>query len=319
MNKIKKILIGIFIIIIILIVLILVFYYINKNNIRKEEALKNNENKVDMVYEYAKQNNIYKTEENIEALKESIANRFKLLEDENKFFEINNIIQKYYENLILEKDQVIYDLYDKVYIRQKALTKDNMSMNMPYGNITFITPLKIYYKQTDTNEFMYIVQGYTYQKEEKQYIIIRQNVEKQIFSIIPIDENKYNEYLTKEGIDGIENLEEISNNKYEKTEINEEEIARMLLSNFQYLAEYHPEEAYSLIALETKEKYRLQEGKIEEKITKNIKNTSLISYERQEIEGTEIYKIIDEKKNTYEFTQKSILQYSVKIEINQQE
>ena len=109
MNKIKKILIGIFIIIIILIVLILVFYYINKNNIRKEEALKNNENKVDMVYEYAKQNNIYKTEENIEALKESIANRFKLLEDENKFFEINNIIQKYYENLILEKDQVIYD------------------------------------------------------------------------------------------------------------------------------------------------------------------------------------------------------------------
>ena len=315
MNKIKIVKIIICILIIAIITMCVAIVCLRK----KENLNKDQTENFDTGLEY---------EENI--------NGFRVLNDASTFFSIMNSLSKYLQvasfelgnELSLEeniynidseekKDEILNDLLDEEYKKDYGIDDEkDMWSNEKY---TSIIPIQIKVKY-DTPIITYIVNIYLENQEEKtlkeKYFIVRLDNNSSTFSIEPV-------YGNVDNIDTIpvkaskENISANDYNKYSLETISIERLVKTYMDNYIYLQVNYPEVAYNeFLDDEFKNERFGTEEEFVEYVNKNqdeLNNIRATSYLTESDDENQItrYVVLDQYKNTYIFSEKSTMQYSV--------
>lgn len=140
-----------------------------------------------------------KTESNNDDKEET---KYYLLNDYSRFFTINSCINKYVTSLQNNKYDNVLKLLDKNYVEENNISSDNVSNYVDNldGNYNYITK-KVFYTELSEKVINYYVKGYLVSDEldnisnDKidKYYIVKFDLTNNLFSITPIDGNKYKE------------------------------------------------------------------------------------------------------------------------------
>lgn len=140
-----------------------------------------------------------KTESNNDDKEET---KYYLLNDYSRFFTINSCINKYVTSLQNNKYDNVLKLLDKNYVEENNISSDNVSNYVDNldGNYNYITK-KVFYTELSEKVINYYVNGYLVSDEldnisnDKidKYYIVKFDLTNNLFSITPIDGNKYKE------------------------------------------------------------------------------------------------------------------------------
>lgn len=125
-----------------------------------------------------------------------------LLNDYSRFFTINSCINKYVTSLQNNKYDNVLKLLDKNYVEENNISSDNVSNYVDNldGNYNYITK-NVFYTELSEKVINYYVKGYLVSDEldnisnDKiyKYYIVKFDLTNNLFSITPIDGNKYME------------------------------------------------------------------------------------------------------------------------------
>lgn len=140
-----------------------------------------------------------KTESNNDDKEET---KYYLLNDYSRFFTINSCINKYVTSLQNNKYDNVLKLLDKNYVEENNISSDNVSNYVDNldGNYNYITK-NVFYTELSEKVINYYVKGYLVSDEldnisnDKiyKYYIVKFDLTNNLFSITPIDGNKYME------------------------------------------------------------------------------------------------------------------------------
>lgn len=128
--------------------------------------------------------------------------KYYLLNDYSRFFTINSCINKYVTSLQYNKYDNVLKLLDKDYVEKNNISSDNVVdfVDNLDGNYNYITK-KVFYTELSEKVINYYVKGYLVSDEldnisnDKidKYYIVKFDLNNNLFSITPIDGNKYME------------------------------------------------------------------------------------------------------------------------------
>lgn len=128
--------------------------------------------------------------------------KYYLLNDYSRFFTINSCINKYVTSLQNNKYDNVLKLLDKNYVEENNISSDNVSNYVDNldGNYNYITK-RVFYTELSEKVINYYVKGYLVSDEldnisnDKidKYYIVKFDLTNNLFSITPIDGNKYME------------------------------------------------------------------------------------------------------------------------------
>lgn len=320
MKNIKILRIMIIIVIIIIIILILM---LNINNVSK-----------DLIIEDSDKNY------GGEILLEKNDNGFEILDDYSMFFTVwnsfNNYIdvQKYHINeddnidnnpylIKSEEDRkfILFSMLDENYKLKKNINSEkDIITNMDIDEQSSIIPIEIKVKYgKNINE--YIIDLYIEDIDKKilneRFFIIRIDNRNSTFSVEPVEGcSNIDEIKVEENID---NIKVNKYNKYYFEQMSNESIIRMYLQKYEYMSVSYPQIFYEkyldkeyrekrFITFENFKKY-IEDNKSE---ILNIKPTKY-SIESEK-NGNNEYTIIDQNENVYIFKEKSIMNFTVKLD-----
>lgn len=200
----KKVIIKIliFLILVFLIILALIIF-----NFKKENKIEQN----------IKDEYFFSDEE-----KEILNNYFYDITYENKFFELEDFIDSYYEECNLNNAGTVFEYLDENYINEKNINKDNIFEKINYEKIynNFFAK-KIYYQYDTSNEdelwSIYYVKGIlwsnNYNNKKEIFIIIIENLEEEKLYIFPqeninLNENNYEKIIYEKQKEFLNNYNE---------------------------------------------------------------------------------------------------------------
>lgn len=133
--------------------------------------------------------------------------KYKLLNDYSRFFTVNNCVSKYVSLIGKKETKYVLDILDEEYVKNNKITSDNLYNYVgDYNGIYSFSSLKIYYKDKNDNYITYYVYGNLIQdsiddenvSKEKKYYIVNFDLNNNLFSIIPYDENSFKEIENNE-------------------------------------------------------------------------------------------------------------------------
>lgn len=271
-------------------------------------------------------------------------NGFEDIIDSRIFFSVDNAIKKYekicrinteidYSNEYFDEDeylanikseqirnQAIYDLLDKEYIKRESITVNNVSkVIFNIDSETIILPKRMIYKYGDAcNTYIYETYFIRDNLVEDKFFIIRVNNKNSTFSL---------EFVNKE-YDSISSVEvNINDNSIENTgynsfkikDIKTEEVAKYYMDNYKMLVNASPSIIYDkYMDSNYKQKRYGSLEEFENYVNENIeeiKKCQVTKYATESIgDGKVQYICIDQYGNYYIFDENSTMQYNVKFD-----
>lgn len=303
----KKIKLMIGIIIVVIICLITVLYYLSKKNDDNTIANESNSTVVNnAVIEDSVQN--------------EIKNELHYVEDENEFFSVVSYMNQYFnafditslqsndEEDITDDDikeyatSNLYNLLDKSYVEKNNVTADILTEDIKKYNdlqTLFNIPLKMKKITTDDNSVnRYVVYGisenidYKYLNNFYLIINVKQNEDKYIFSVEPLDASNYKDIDDVELNSNNIKLDANDVNLTEKANITDRDIAVNLVDYYKKLSLGKSDIAYNLIDKQYREKKYGSLEDYEKYISDNIDTQQKIylkEYAVNDVDGKKEY------------------------------
>ena len=232
--------------------------------------------------------------------------KFKILENQNTFFSLQDSINTYYENIDNE------EYISKIIIDEKE-NIDN------YDSLSYIMN-KAYYQKLD-NSVVYFVSGYlikqSYIEESANYI---DNVSYFIYEknntirLKRIEADNLEIYISNIYYEGNINLKD--GQKFTTKSVSDENKLSFYISNFINLLINSPKSAYSYLdnnMLKYYDKYGVFSSKINDFYSKMT--PVIFSYSVSNVDGNNVYKIVDNNQNDIVITETSIMDYKIFINI----
>ncbi len=232
--------------------------------------------------------------------------KFKILENQNTFFSLQDSINTYYENI--DNDTYI----SKIIIDEKESIDS-------YDSLSYIM-YKAYYQKLD-NSVVYFVSGYlikqSYIEESANYI---DNVSYFIYEknntirLKRIEADNLETFISNIYYEGNINLKD--GQTFITKSVSDENKLSFYISNFVNLLIYSPRSAYGYLdnnMLKYYHKYSVFSNKINDiysKITQVI-----FSYSVNSVDGNNVYNIVDNNQNEIVITETSIMDYKIFINI----
>lgn len=326
MQKIKKILILLFVAII---VLMIVIYLLLQKQVNKQDN--QNENTAN----YG--GDISPIEYN---------NGFSEVSDYTIFFSIENAIEKYEKickfnidadysdtNIYINEDEylleikneeqrkkAIYDLLDKDYISNNKITIENINKFIfDIDTDTVLVPKRLIYKYgTNINTYIYETYFIKNQKVENKAFIVRVNNKNSTFSIEFVNDEFEDISGLKVNIND-ESIENTGYNKFSIKSVKTEQVAKEHLDNYKELVMANPSIIYNdYLNDEYKETRYGSLEYFEKYVNENIeeiRKCQLTKYAMESIsDNKEQYVCVDQYGNYYIFDESSTMQYTVKFD-----
>ena len=325
MNKIKKILIILCVIILILIILI--YFLLNKQNQENNTIEEDNTNEFGEEIVLEKDDNGY-DEVSDAGIFFSVINTIEKYEKlcklniENASAEVYTNNDEYLLNIKNEdqRNNAIYNLLDKQYIRNNGITTENMKKylyNIDIDTILVPKRMKVKYGE-NINTYVYEAYLAKDKKIENKYFIIRINNSNQTFSLEFVNDNIND--ISK--INANENESTIKNtgyNEYNIETITTDQVVKKYFDKYKDLILINPEIIYNEY-LEDKYKQK-RYGSLEE-FNKYI-NNNINEIEKEQIikytvntssDNKTEYICVDQNENYYIFSENSAMQYTIKFD-----
>lgn len=232
--------------------------------------------------------------------------KFKILENQNTFFSLQDSINTYYENIDNE------EYISKIIIDEKE-SIDN------YDSLSYIMN-KAYYQKLD-NSVVYFVSGYlikqSYIEESTSYI---DNVSYFIYEknntirLKKLEADNLETYISKIYYKGNINLKD--GVKFTTKSVSDQNKLSFYISNFINLLINRPKSAYSYLdnnMLKYYDKYSVFSSKINDFYSKMT--PVIFSYSVSNVDGNNVYNFVDNNQNEIVITETSIMDYKIFINI----
>lgn len=247
----------------------------------------------------------------------SNTDRLVAVDEYGSFFSNVNYVNNYINYIASGKSEAVYSLLYDSYIEENQITYDNVlekvdnySVNNSFGAYSMEVV------QVGGN-YIYYIKGKIYNNDyygrsvvdENFDIILIVDFDNLSYSLFPIDDNYESKLNNIKKI----NIDSNNYNGVEKTEyINKEQICVIYLTDFINNLNNDVDKTYNLLSDDMKKVYSNVES-YNEYVKQNSRNFS-INADKCKVElrdDKRIYTIIDNKENTYVFTEESIMNYKV--------
>lgn len=241
------------------------------------------------------------------------------LEDVNKFFSTQKIINDFYTLLNNRETNKLLKVLDSSYIKSKGITENNLYQNLNSNyEITTYVAKNIYYNPNSSITY-YFINGYLINDElmgdnselyeNINYLIIVDEITRN-YTINPLDSNIQIESYAKSY--SIESKTITNDFRFTSISVTEENKLTTYLSEFLNLLVYDNNKAYNLLETETKKEYQNYNDFKNQMVDIYSRFSSKIfSYSKKEEGNNTIYYIKDDNQNDIIITEKGIMDYSI--------
>lgn len=275
-----------------------------------------------------------------------------ILTEHSTFFSVADCIQKYFNNLSLNTEEIsstpvpgskmrsattiyaenqditdedskkeaVYNLLNTNYVEQNHITNNNILDKIEDKEQVEFIPMKMYQKLGNYKS-QYAVYGKTKeiesQEEKEVYFIVNVDKTNEAFNIIPVDYNQYEDVNDIPLKEKDEPIEQNKNNLFSYRIMQENEIAQKYFTYYKKLMQENPDMAYDLL----NEEYRNKRfGSVEEfknyihNNQEEIKGYLAREYEANQIENGTEYICMDQYQHYYIFEVTAVMQFTVKLD-----
>ena len=328
MKNLKKIII---ILILIIIVIAICLFVLNKNKSKNFE-----DNKEDEYGNYDESN-----------IKPIINNNVQFVKNHSKFFAISDAIQKYYDYLTFDVDNIdidkntyeavmaeaqkvnsieskrkaIYSLLDVQYVKENSITENNVLEKISNINASVqFYPLYMNYLDGTVNQRFAVLGKIRLLEDKSKYknvaFIVTVGRDTSLFMIKPLNE----EYNNVEDIHLEEYNVEIDRNDYnilKYTTYTDNKIAQKYFSYYKEISHYDKEEIYNLMSNDYRQKRFGDETEFEKYIDSIEKNDSTISAQEYVVNTYDNYKEYvckDQYDNLYIFKEELPMKFTIELD-----
>ena len=299
----KKILIIIFILIMFLIIIIIAML-----NLLKEY------NSSDNVNTEFEQQILYETDKNISKV-----------ENRNEYYVIDNIVATYmrYINNLKKEDKedsniAMYSILDQEYISEFNITENEIKEKFNIYTINEKVYIEDMYQiELSASSNVFIVYGNTINTNEYFEIMVKTDSSNNTFSIFPKEYmDKYN-YSYESDVNSIkisdENIEPNNYNKFEYTNINDEQMAIYYFEDLKNRI-FEENKLYNVLNVDyiSKKFASIEEFNIYlENLKQIIMQRNIVSYQINNQDGYTQYVLIDQNGKYYIFNETAVMDYNV--------
>ena len=248
------------------------------------------------------------------------------IENENLYFSIQNIMQKYVDSIANKEYELTYDMLNTNYIKENNIDLNNIANKVYNYNMAKFIPIHMCTKETDIGNNIYIeaiIQDYDIEKDDtatatqnEEYFLVILDDENETFAIEPIDEGKYQNYINN--VKTVEKtiIQKNNNNIISYNNISEKEIVTQHLNHYLSLLRCNTQKAYELLEKEYKEA-RYKNYSDFEKYAQGLKEERIYleSYTKKYNDDDSIeYICKDGYDRVYIFKEKSVMEYTVQLD-----
>lgn len=298
MNDNKKFIIGVIAIVVIIIGLII--YYFGMNS--KSGFVKNNTS-------------------NQNTTTQKVTRNLATVNDYQEFFNVDKLVNNYYENMVMGESNVLLNLLDNDYKKNNKIddTTIDKIIEKDYRNISFYS--KTMYVKGINNVEYYFVNGeveyydseYFVTVKEKDFLVI---IDKNngSYSITPLEVSNLLDYSQKYNMLDSKAIKNVGSNDYSKKKYTDELISQYYISYYQMLLYIDSERAYNMLSSTSKSKYPTLEEFVDKlDIIYNSLSTNLTGYSAKGDTGKRTYSVVTKNDVTIEFEESSIMNFKVTI------
>lgn len=298
MNDNKKFIIGVIAIVVIIIGLII--YYFGMNS--KSGFVKNNTS-------------------NQNTTTQKVTRNLATVNDYQEFFNVDKLVNNYYENMVMGESNVLLNLLDNDYKKNNKIddTTIDKIIEKDYRNISFYS--KTMYVKGINNVEYYFVNGeveyydseYFVTVKEKDFLVI---IDKNngSYSITPLEVSNLLDYSQKYNMLDSKAIKNVGSNDYSKKKYTDELISQYYISYYQMLLYIDSERAYNMLSSTSKSKYPTLEEFVDKlDIIYNNLSTNLTGYSAKGDNGKRTYSVVTKNDVTIEFEESSIMNFKVTI------
>lgn len=299
-NKAQK---KVLIIIGIILVIIAILAYILSLFIDKDDVSENPNNGTTI-------NNPNSTQE------DEVTTDFTLLENERVFFGLSDVLNHYFESIMVRDTNELMIMLDEEYINENNITTNNLYnyINHNYANAAY-TPKEIYYNPNSDVTYYFIdgyVMNYTvgatsFTSHVKFLVIVDESTNRYVLR--PIETDDLEEYI--ETYD-VKVRELTTGNALATRAITEEEKITTYLSEFMNFLISEPNEAYELLT-DSKQREYGSVTNFESKIPSIYETLSSVvfSYASSTEEDRTVYSVKDNNQNSITIYEYGIMNYRI--------
>jgi len=253
---------------------------------------------------------------------ESIA--IKEVVDRKEFFNINNIVNMYYENISNENYSAVLNILDSKYISEKEITKNNINkiVNYDYDNINFYSN-KIYLRRIHEYNYYFItgeIHGYNFLSktlEEMENICILVKIDRynETYSITPISTNySIEDYAKKYTMTKSNKILLNDDNEYLERNFSSEYIAKYYINYFNNILFLNREKSYTLLSDRYKKTFTNYNNYVKSisRIDNDL-NAAYYSYNFTENEDSNVYTVNLLNLKTIQLIETSPMNFTIDI------
>lgn len=247
---------------------------------------------------------------------DEVTTDFTLLENERAFFGLNDIINHYFESILVRDTDELMVMLDDEYIEENNITTSNLYnyINHNYANVSYVSKEIHYNPNSDVT--YYFIGGYAMSYSVASSVIIPD-----VHFLVIVDESTNRYVLRPIESDNLEDYIEnydvkvrelTSGNAFVTRTISEEEKITTYLSEFINLLVSEPEEAYELLTDNKKAEYG-SFANFESQVPNIFEDLSsvIFSYASSEEDDRTVYSIKDNHQNSITIYEYGIMNYQI--------
>lgn len=243
----------------------------------------------------------------------------------DEFFNIDGVINSYYEYITQKDYGKLLKILDASYIKNHKITKNNAKevFATEYQDISFYSK-EMYVKGKNNAEY-YFVKGETqlynfYDEEiregESIYFLVIVDTEKSTYSIYPLNSvSSTYEYAKNYNLPKSKNIEDNSYNTYYEKNYSDEMVAIYYVNYYRSIVYMNTEKAYGMLGASSKTKYYDLETFTNnlEDIYSNKLNSRFTGYNATGEDGKKTYTLNNGNEGTIVITEEAIMNFTIDL------
>ncbi len=249
-----------------------------------------------------------------------------ILEDYNLFFSLNDIINKYYQNIFFGNNDENFNLLDDNYKKKNDITSNNISKvwkdvegeNTYYAKKIYVSKKNnILYYFINGERYEFIMDKGIYEKKENDSFLLLEDLKTKSYSITPLNNGKdiHNfaiSYNKKEKL----NITKNEYNNFILTEYGTEAIIKLYISYYQNLLYNDKEKAYELLSDDMKVKYSSFEYfQVSKKEIEKIVSSKIFAYSTKVEDNYKLFEVQLINGAIITFKEKDIMNFKLQIDM----
>ncbi len=248
---------------------------------------------------------------------------FSTVKDYQIYFNVNNLINKFYDNLIINNAKEVIGVLDEKYVSNNGINGTNISsfFKTNYHSMTYYSKM-MYVKSNDQIAYYFVsgeeqlydmVDERLYEVENVFYLVTIDKVN-DAYSIMPIKTTSFFDYAKNYEPSGKKKVTSNAYNTYFSDNYNDERITNYYLNYFKTILFLNSEKAYNMLESDYKATFEDYEDfnkhltEIYDKL-----NSKLMRFAVKGEDGKRVYSAVGENQSRYDMTETSIMNFKITI------